>query len=74
MDHNNQADAILWRQDGDTERKIDVDGKRIKIISKNKFNFTRVKISDLGKYYCKACDEKITPYLRINVKKGKTIF
>lgn len=74
MDSNNQAEATLWRQDGDAERKIDIDGKRIKMVSKNKFNFTSVIHSDLGRYYCKACDVKITPYLRVNVKKGKTIF
>ena len=73
VNNNNQANATLWRQDGDTEKKIEIDEKRIKTVSKNKFNFTSVMPSDMGKYYCKACDAKITPYLRVNVKKGKTM-
>ena len=58
----------LWFGDdiGRRTKKLQVDNKKIKLVSKNVFNITNLTTSDHGWYTCEVCGKTHTKLLKIS--------
>ena len=57
----------LWfgKSKGETTKKLEVDDKKIKLVSKNVFNMTNLTTQDHGWYTCQVCGKKHAKFLDV---------
>ena len=59
--------VTLWfgKSKGETTKKLEVDDKKIKLISKNVFNMTNLTTEDQGWYTCQVCGKKLVKFVEV---------
>ena len=59
--------VTLWfgKSKGETTKKLEVDDKKIKLVSKNVFNITNLTTQDHGWYTCQVCGKKRAKFLHV---------
>ena len=57
----------LWfgKSKGKPTKKLEVDNKKIKLVSKNVFNITNLTTQDHGWYTCQVCGKKRAKFLEV---------
>jgi hypothetical protein len=62
------ANVNLWfgKDVGKTTKKLQVDDKKIRLVSRNVFNITNLRTSDSGWYTCEVCGNTHAKFLEIS--------